>query len=142
MPHITAMAFDYGLKNIGVAYGQSLTGTANELKPLPARDGVPQWDQVQLLLREWQPQHLLVGLPLNMDGTDSELCARARKFANRLNGRFGLPVSLHDERLSTRMAKTEAHDRGHHGHYASAPIDSIAARLILESWLESRKSEA
>lgn len=128
------MAFDYGLKNIGVAYGQSLTGTANELKPLPARDGVPNWDQLQQLLREWQPQQLVVGLPLNMDGSDSDLCARTRKFANRLNGRFGLPVTLHDERLSTRMAKKEAHERGHHGHYASAPIDSIAARLILESW--------
>lgn len=136
------MAFDYGLKNIGVAYGQSVTGTANELKPLPARDGIPNWDHVQQLLREWQPQHLLVGLPLNMDGSDSDLCARARKFANRLNGRFGLPVTLHDERLSTRAAKDEARDRGHHGHYASAPIDSIAARLILESWLESLRSEA
>lgn len=142
MSHITVMAFDYGLKNIGVAYGQSVTGTANELKPLPARDGIPNWDHVQQLLREWQPQHLLVGLPLNMDGSDSDLCARARKFANRLNGRFGLPVTLHDERLSTRAAKDEARDRGHHGHYASAPIDSIAARLILESWLESLRSEA
>lgn len=137
MPHFTAMAFDYGLKNIGVAYGQSLTGTASELKPLAARDGVPDWNQVQQLLREWQPQQLVVGLPLNMDGSESELCQRARKFANRLNGRFGLPVILHDERLSTRGAKEEAHERGHHGHYASAPIDSIAARLILEGWLSS-----
>lgn len=135
------MAFDYGIKNIGVAYGQTLTGTANELKPLSARDGVPSWDQLQQLLREWQPQHLVVGLPLNMDGSDSDLCARARKFANRLNGRFGLPVTLYDERLSTRMAKEEAQERGHHGHYASAPIDSIAARLILESWFRELKSE-
>lgn len=134
------MAFDYGIKNIGVAYGQTLTGTANELKPLSARDGVPSWDQLQQLLREWQPQHLVVGLPLNMDGSDSDLCARARKFANRLNGRFGLPVTLYDERLSTRMAKEEAQERGHHGHYASAPIDSIAARLILESWFRELKS--
>lgn len=139
MPHVTVMAFDYGLKNIGIAYGQSLTGTANELKPIPARDGVPKWDQLQQLLREWQPQQLLVGLPLNMDGSDGDLCARARKFANRLNGRFGLPVTLFDERLSTRMAKEEALERGHHGHYASAPIDSIAARLILESWFRERE---
>lgn len=137
MSALTVMAFDYGLKNIGVAYGQSLTGTANELKPIPARDGVPSWEQVQQLIKEWQPQHLLVGLPLNMDDSESELCARARKFANRLNGRFGLPVSLYDERLSTRMAKEEARERGHHGHYASAPIDSIAARLILEGWFSN-----
>lgn len=132
------MAFDYGLKNIGVAYGQSLTGTANELKPLPARDGVPDWLKVQQLLDEWQPQQLVVGLPLNMDGSESELCPRARKFANRLSGRFNLPVTLHDERLSTREAKEEAWDRGHHGHYAAAPIDSIAARLILEGWLANQ----
>lgn len=139
MPHVTVMAFDYGLKNIGIAYGQSLTGTANELKPITARDGVPNWDHLQSLLREWQPQQLLVGLPLNMDGSNSDLCARARKFANRLHGRFGLPVILFDERLSTRMAKEEARERGHHGHYASAPIDSIAARLILESWFRDPK---
>jgi putative Holliday junction resolvase len=135
VPHITVLAFDYGLKNIGVAYGQSVTGTANELKPLSARDGVPNWEQVQALLKHWLPQQLLVGLPLNMDGTESELSARARKFANRLHGRFQLPVVLHDERLSSYEAKDQAHDRGHQGHYASSPIDSIAARLILESWL-------
>ena len=138
MPHLTVLAFDYGVKNIGVAYGQSLTGSAKELPPLSARDGVPNWQQVKSLLDEWQPQQLLVGLPLNMDDSESELCVRARKFANRLNGRFGLPVELFDERLSTRMAKEEARERGHHGHYASAPIDSIAARLILESWFVSQ----
>lgn len=134
-PPLTLMAFDYGLKNIGLAYGQTLTGTGRELAPISARDGIPNWDELARLLQEWQPQQLLVGLPLNMDDSESEICRRARKFANRLNGRFGLPVALYDERLTTRMAKEEAHERGHHGHYASAPVDSIAARLILESWI-------
>lgn len=130
----TLLAFDYGLKNIGVAYGQSVTGTARELSPLKARDGVPDWEQVNKLIKEWQPQLLLVGLPLNMDDTESELSQRARKFANRLHGRFALPVEMFDERLTTRMAKEEAWERGHKGDFGSAPVDSIAARLLLESW--------
>lgn len=132
------LLFDYGTKNIGAAVGQTLTQTAQELKPLAARDGVPQWDQVATLLKEWQPNHLLVGLPLNMDGSESELSQRARKFSQRLHGRFGLPVTLVDERLSTFEAKAEARSRGHKGNYAQAPIDSIAARLLLENWLQNQ----
>lgn len=122
---------------MGVAYGQSLTGTATELPPLPAKDGIPDWEAVKRLLQEWQPQALLVGLPLNMDDSESELARRARKFANRLHGRFTLPVTLFDERLSTREAKEEARQRGHRGNYAQSPVDSIAARLILESYFAS-----
>ena len=137
MNSLTLLAFDYGLKNIGVAYGQSITGTATELPPLSARDGVPNWEHIDKLLKEWQPQLLLVGLPLNMDDSESELSRRSRKFANRLHGRFGFSVELFDERLTTRLAKAEARERGHKGHYASAPVDSIAARLLLESWFNS-----
>jgi len=135
---ITALAFDFGTRSIGVAYGQSLTGTARELAPLPAKDGQPDWNQLQKLLGEWQPHQLLVGLPLNMDGSESEFGARARKFGQRLHGRTGLPVELVDERLSTRAAKEEAFERGHKGNYAQDPVDSIAARIILEDWLRAR----
>lgn len=136
---LTVLAFDYGLKNIGAAYGQSITDTAKELPPIKARDGIPNWEQVAQMIAEWAPGQLLVGLPLNMDDTETELCPRVRKFANRLNGRYGLPVALYDERLTTRMAKEEAAARGHRGHYASAPIDSIAARLLLEGWLREQR---
>lgn len=132
------LAFDFGTKNIGAAYGQTLTRTAQELPTIKARDGVPDWQQIAALLAEWQPTHLLVGLPLNMDDTETELAVRARKFGNRLHGRFGLPVEMWDERLSTREAKAEARGRGHKGHYKSDPVDAIAARLILESWLNSQ----
>lgn len=142
MKPITILAFDYGTKSVGVAYGQSLTGTAKELAPLPAREGIPNWESVGRLLQEWQPQQLLVGLPINMDDSDSELAQRARKFANRLHGRFGLPVILFDERLSTREAKTEARQRGHRGNYAQSPVDSIAARLILESYFANSREQA
>lgn len=131
------LAFDYGLKNIGAAIGQMITQTGTELTALPARDGVPNWVQVEKLIHEWQITTVLVGLPLNMDDSESELSSRARKFANRIHGRFGVDVHLVDERLSTREAKEEAMDRGHRGNYGDEPIDSIAARIILESWLRS-----
>ncbi|WP_299597553.1 Holliday junction resolvase RuvX [uncultured Microbulbifer sp.] len=138
MKTITALAFDFGTRSIGLAYGQSLTGSARELEPLPAKDGKPDWDRVQRIVKEWQPQVLLVGLPLNMDGSESEFGARARKFGQRLHGRLGLPVEYADERLSTRAAKDEARERGHRGDYANQPVDSIAARIFLEDWLRQQ----
>ena len=129
------LGFDYGLKNIGAATGQTLTGTATPQPPLRARDGVPDWSEVEALLREWQPELVLVGLPLNMDGTESELSARARKFANRIHGRFGVAVEMVDERLSSFEAKGEVMARGGSRDYGKNPVDSIAARLIVESYL-------
>ena len=131
---ITAIGFDFGAKSIGVAYGQSLTGTGRELAPLKAHDGVPNWQTVAELIKQWQPQQLVVGLPLNMDGSDSDLSQRAGKFGRRLKERFGLTVSYMDERLSSIEAKEIAKQRGHAGDYRKQRIDSIAARLILESW--------
>lgn len=130
------LAFDYGTKNIGVASGQSLTGSANSLAPLKAKDGVPDWNQIETLLKDWQPDLVLVGLPLNMDGSESELSARARKFANRLYGRFGVKIELVDERLSSFEAKGEVMRAGGSRDYKNNPVDSIAARIILEAWLE------
>ncbi|MCH9690931.1 MAG: Holliday junction resolvase RuvX [Gammaproteobacteria bacterium] len=131
----TVLAFDFGTGSIGVAFGQTMTCGARELAPLAAREGKPDWNRVQRLIAEWQPQCLLVGLPLNMDGSESEISVRARKFGQRLHGRFGLPVEYADERLSTRAAKEEARERGHKGNYADNPIDSIAARIFLQDWL-------
>lgn len=130
----SALAFDFGLVKIGVAAGQSLTGTAQALTPLKARDGAPQWEHVEVLLKEWKPQVLVIGLPLNMDGTDNDITVRARRFANRLTGRFNIPHVLWDERLSTREAKELAMEHGHRGNFHDAPVDSFAAQLILESW--------
>ncbi len=140
MSHLTVLCFDYGTKNIGVAFGQTISATASELAPLPARDGIPNWEQLEQLLQEWKPDLTIVGLPLNMDDSESELSTRARKFANRLHGRFGIKVELYDERLTTIMAKEEARDRGHSGNYAKNPIDSIAARLMLEGWFGDNTS--
>ncbi|QEY17429.1 Holliday junction resolvase RuvX [Cellvibrio sp. KY-GH-1] len=132
----TLLAFDYGTKNIGVASGQMITRSANFLTPLKAKDGIPDWSQIEKLLAEWKPDLVLVGLPLNMDDSESELSARARKFANRIHGRFGVKVELVDERLTSFEAKGEVISRGGSRDYKNNPVDSIAARLILESWLE------
>lgn len=130
------LAFDYGTKNIGVAVGQTLTRTAQSVGTLKARDGIPEWTQIEKVLKEWAPDIVIVGLPLNMDESESELSARARKFANRLNGRFGVKVELVDERLSSFEAKGEVMSEGGSRHYKSAPVDAIAARIILQSYLD------
>ncbi len=129
------MAFDYGLRQIGAAVGNCELGTSRPLAVLRARDGVPDWAQLEALVREWQPDLLLVGDPLNMDGSPSELGARAHKFGRRLHGRLGLPVEMVDERLSSFEAKQQAREAGHRGDYKAAPIDSHAAELILQTWL-------
>ncbi len=138
MAGFTALAFDYGLKNIGVAVGQSLIQSAGELNALKARDGIPSWEDVAALIDEWQPSILVVGMPLNMDDSEGELARRSQKFGKRLHGRFHIDVAFVDERLSTREAKQIASERGHRGDYANAPVDSIAARLLLESWWRSQ----
>jgi putative Holliday junction resolvase len=131
------LAFDYGTRHIGVAVGQNITGTAAPLAALAARDGVPRWEQIEALINEWQPQRLVVGLPLNMDDSESELAARARKFANRLHGRFGLPVALWDERLSSFEARGAFLERGRRD-FRESGVDSLSAALILESWFAGR----
>ena len=120
------LGFDYGTKQIGVAVGQVVTGQARELCVLKAQNGVPDWQQIEALLREWQPDALVVGLPLNMDGSPSEMSARAEKF---------LPVHTHDERLTTFEAKGERLRQGQHGGYRERPVDALAAALLLEGWL-------
>jgi putative Holliday junction resolvase len=136
------MAFDYGLRQIGVAVGNTVTGTAQALCTLRARDGIPDWDQIAALLKEWQVGQLVVGLPLNMDDSESELSQRAQKFGRRLHGRFDLPVDYMDERLSSFEAKQQLAEQGHRGNYQQQPADALAAQLILQSWFESGPGQA
>ncbi|MBK0002516.1 Holliday junction resolvase RuvX [Erwinia sp. S43] len=137
MSTMTLLAFDFGTKSIGVAIGQQLTGTARPLTALKAQDGIPDWNKIEALLKEWQPDRVVVGLPLNMDGTEQPLTARARKFANRLHGRFGVQVDLHDERLSTVEARAELFERGGFRALSKGSVDSLSAVIILESWFEN-----
>ena len=133
---ITALAFDFGTKSIGCAVGQSITGTAQALPAFKAQDGIPNWDAIEKCLKEWKPDVVIVGLPLNMDGTEQELTLRARKFANRLQGRFCVNVQLQDERLTTTEARSEIFDRGGFRALKKGKVDGISACLILESWFE------
>ncbi|WP_112149901.1 Holliday junction resolvase RuvX, partial [Lonsdalea populi] len=123
-------------RSIGVAIGQDLTRTARPLQAFKAQDGTPDWQKVEKLLREWQPELVIVGLPLNMDGTEQPLTARARKFSQRLHGRFGVAVELHDERLSTVEARSGLFAQGGFRALDKGSVDSASAVVILESWFE------
>lgn len=128
------LAFDFGTRRIGVAVGNEMLRSATALEPLPARDGIPDWTQVTRLIEEWRPDLFVVGLPINMDDSESEMSTRARKFGNRLYGRYGKPCEMVDERGSTREAKTLAREAGHRGNYREDSVDGLAAALILEGW--------
>jgi putative Holliday junction resolvase len=122
------LAFDFGTKHIGVAVGQTITCTATAVTTLRAKRGQPQWSDVDKLLEQWQPSHLLVGLPLNMDGSESDMSGRARGFARHLQAHTALEVSLVDERLTSYEAKTVDAGDNH----------AIAAMLIAQTWLNEQ----
>ena len=120
------MGFDFGMKRIGVAVGQKVTQTASGLTVVQACDGIPRWEQIDKLILDWQPGKFIVGLPLNMDGSKSEMSQKAHKFSRRMSSRYDIPSEMFDERLTSFEARE---------HEEKTHIDAIAARLILESWL-------
>ncbi len=127
------MAFDYGSKTIGVAVGQGLTQSATELAEIRNHRETTNWDALSKVIAEWQPDCFVVGMPLNMDGSESEFGEAVKKFVRQLEGRFNKKVFLMDERLSSYEAKQIA---GPTDSYRDNPVDSLAARLILESWFK------
>jgi putative Holliday junction resolvase len=135
------MAFDFGTRRIGVASGQEMLGTGQAVAMLRAKDGVPEWVKIEALLKEWQPDLVLVGLPLNMDDTENDMCARARKFGKRLHGRFHVLVEMVDERLTSFEAKGEVMAQGGSRDYGQHGVDDRAAVLILETWFNQQPRE-
>lgn len=123
----TLLCFDYGEKRIGVAVGQQVTGTASALEIIAVRHGRPDWERIEMLMCDWRPQALVVGNPLNMDGTRQPVTDAADRFARKLAGRYRLPVHRADERLTTVAARRQVRGR--------ARVDAEAASVILESWL-------
>jgi putative Holliday junction resolvase len=121
--------FDYGTHHIGLAVGQGVTQTASPLTILPAKQGIPNWDTLSKLVLEWSPDRFIVGLPINMDETDSPMSARAIKFARRLSGRFDRPYEMIDERLSSVEARALS---------SKARVDDLSAVLILETWFQNQ----
>ncbi len=135
----TLLGFDYGERRIGIAVGQRLTATARPLETIGQVAGKPDWARIGQLIEQWQPDLLVVGLPLGMEGDEHELSRAARRFANRLNGRFHLPVELVDERLTSIEAERIVAEQRRGGQRrrkgAKLAIDAIAAQLILETYL-------
>ncbi|MXZ32274.1 MAG: Holliday junction resolvase RuvX [Gammaproteobacteria bacterium] len=130
----SALAFDFGTQRIGVAFGQSVTGTASAVTVLKAQDGQPRWNEMAQLVEQWKPDVFLVGLPYNIDGTVSELLGRAEKFARRLQERFDKPCYGMDERLSSREAIERLVEANTVKTVKKTAIDHIAAQIILENW--------
>lgn len=137
----TLMGFDFGTKRIGVAVGQTITKTARALTTVKTKkDGVP-WDEIKQLIKKWQPDALVVGIPLNMDGTEQPLTQLAKQFSVELTIHFHLPVYGIDERLSTKEARGKLFEEGGFKALQDGQVDSIAAQLILQNWLTTHTTE-
>jgi len=133
------LAFDFGTRRIGVATGQTLTGTANAAGVVAAFDGAPDWAAVDTCIAQWAPARLLVGLPYNMDGSDTTTTTACRRFGEQLARRSGLPVEFVDERLTSAAAYDELRSERRSGarsrRVRPGDVDANAARLILLSWM-------
>lgn len=140
---LTVMAFDFGFKRIGTAVGESLIGSAQELKTVPNSQQGPHWHLIERLVRDWRPDAFVLGLPLPADGnTRTAMVVAVRAFGDEVASRFDRPVHYIDEHLSSHAADIELRAGVAQGKRISekkiTSRDSVAARLILQSWFESR----
>ncbi len=133
------MAFDFGQRRIGVACGDTLSATATPLAAVLAGPGGQQWPAIAALVRDWQPALAVVGLPYNVDGSESQQTTAARAFAGELEARYGLQVELIDERYSSLEAQERLQQARQTGvrkrRVGKADIDAAAACIILERWI-------
>ena len=138
-PPRLVLAFDFGLRRIGVACGDTLSRSAKPLEAVPAGPAGPQWPRIEALVREWQPGLAVVGLPYNVDGSEGPMTTAARTFAAELGRRSGLAVELVDERYSSLEASSMLRERRASGarrrRVAKADVDAAAACIILERWI-------
>ena len=135
--HQTLLGFDYGRKRIGVAVGQQITRSATALTTVRARDGKPDWPAISHLIEEWKPDALVVGIPYHMDGTEQDMTHAARRFSRQLEGRYRLPVYPADERLTSYIVESSLPGNSN----AHQDIDPLAARLILQDWLQQKEPQ-
>ena len=132
------MGFDFGYKRIGVAVGQKITGKAQPLAIIPAKQGVPSLVMIEKLIAQWRPQALIVGLPKCINDKEQYTTHASRIFSEKLAEHFKLPVYLVDERLTTVEAKSQLFDAGGYKKIKKSAVDSIAACIILEQWMSSQ----
>jgi len=129
MPEETLLGFDFGVKKIGIALGNTLTRHAHPLEIIQSENRAARFDRIAQLIEVWQPARVVVGLPLTLDGGEQAATARCRRFARQLQGRFGLAVALVDERGSSMQAQEML---GSH-----APDDAQAAAIILQRYFDA-----
>ena len=138
------IGFDFGLKRIGVAAGNVFTKTTQGLSPITAKNGIPDWTKIEKIISDWQPNRLVVGLPLKMDGLESEMCTAVRRFGQRLYNHTGVEVVFVDERLSSSAADALIRETVATGKSVSKrriqSRDSLAAELILHTFIEENST--
>jgi putative Holliday junction resolvase len=130
------LAFDFGEQRIGVAVGDLGLRIAHPLSTVAAEDNATRFSALGKLIAEWRPARLVVGLPMHADGTEHVTSRLARRFAQRLEGRFGVPVALVDERLTSKAAESRLRESGMRSRDIGAAIDAAAACEILQAWFE------
>lgn len=133
----TVLAFDFGERRIGIAVGEHLINSANPLTTIDNESNEVRFATITQLVNEWQPKLLVVGLPLSLDGSETEVTQLCKKFARRLNGRFNLPVIMIDERYSSTEASQLLNESGIKGRAQKAMLDQVAAQTILRSYFDS-----
>ena len=133
----TVLGFDFGTARIGVAVGETEVGMAQPIEVIEGEANEPRFAAISKLIDEWRPQTLVVGLPMHLDGTEHEMSARARRFANQLKGRYRLPVLLVDERLTSVEAESMLAQAGHGWKARKRHLDAVAAQRILQTWFET-----
>jgi putative Holliday junction resolvase len=136
----TIMAFDFGEKRIGVATGETMLKAAHALTTIETEVTEARFAEIGKLIAEWQPSLLIVGLPTYLDGVEHALTQLSKKFAQRLEGRFNLPVMMVDERLSSAEAAQNLSEAGVKGKQQKAMIDAVAAQIILQSYFDQLQS--
>ena len=127
------IAFDYGTKKIGVAVGQTETYTSSPLQIILNKDDKVNWSEISILLNEWKPELIIIGKPLNMDGSDSEIMKQVEKFYEKLKNTFDVNLEYIDERLTTFEAKQILEDTD------IDQVDANAAKILIDNWFEMNK---
>ncbi len=135
----SVMGFDYGLKRIGIATGQTITGTASPLVTLQSINQAPDWKSIESHIRQWQPDALIVGIPYPLAGEESDITRAARNFSKQLVRRFNLPVYTIDESLSSFEAEQQLKQGTKISKHNKHEIDKMAAAIIVQSWLNSHQ---
>ncbi len=136
-PDATLLAFDFGARRIGVALGTTRLRSARPLTTIDTERNDQRFAAIGALIVEWRPDRLVVGVPLHADGTPHGTTARARRFAQQLEGRFRLPVVQVDERYTSELAAAELRAAGKGGREHRALRDAVAAQIILQAYLDT-----